>query len=273
MTDGLPEPAPGYRWEIQSPPAQKRRRNPWPWVVSLGVIAALAVGAWFAGEWLARDIVERTIRTAVVDALDMPADQQIDVELPGAVLPQLLRGQIDEISVGAADVQYESFSGDVRVHAAGVPISGEGRLVQASGTITMDIDDLRRLLSGVEGFPVDTLSLAEPDVTMSTELTVLGTTFPIGIGLTPAAADGDITLTPALLRVGDAEVSADELRQRFGRLAESVLGTWTVCIAGDVPAGLTLGELRVQGEVVVADVVIDRDILVDPTLQEPGTCA
>ena len=87
-----PLPDPSATWILQtdaSAPAPRRHRR-WPWLVAVLAVAALAVGAWFAGEYIARGIVERTIREQVVQQLDLPADQQIDVDIPGQVLPQLI---------------------------------------------------------------------------------------------------------------------------------------------------------------------------------------
>jgi hypothetical protein len=62
-----------------------RRHRRWPWLIAVLAVAALAVGAWFAGEYIARGIVERTIREQDRAQLDLPADQQIDVDIPGQV--------------------------------------------------------------------------------------------------------------------------------------------------------------------------------------------
>ena len=43
-----------------------------------------------------------------------------------------------------------------------------------------------------------------------------------------------------------AEITADSLRQQFGRLANVVLRDWTVCLAQYIPAGLTLTTVTVE---------------------------
>ena len=43
----------------------------------------LAVAAWFAGEWIARDVVTKTIREQVITQLSLPDDQPIDIVVAG----------------------------------------------------------------------------------------------------------------------------------------------------------------------------------------------
>jgi hypothetical protein len=92
------------------------------------------------------------------------------------------------------------------------------------------------------------------------------------VALEPSAVDGDIVLTPASLDLAGAQISADDLRSRFGGIADAVLRDWTVCIAEYLPAGATLVDITVEGETVVADLDIDGGIVDDPSLQALGTC-
>ncbi|PZU40950.1 MAG: DUF2993 domain-containing protein [Microbacterium sp.] len=269
----LPLPEPGQRWVLADTARPERRRRVWPWIVALLVVAGLLVGAWFAGEWLARDIVERAIRTQVVQQLDLAADQQVDVEVGGAVLPGLIVGELDEVRIAAEDVSFDAFAGDVEVVARAVPIRGEQDLGSASATVVVDEDQLRTLLAGVEGFPADTIAIEGSEVTATIELSLFGAAFPIGVGFDIAAATGDLVLTPSSLRLGDADVGADELRARFGGIADAVLRSWDVCVAESLPQALTLTDVQVSEGRVVALVDIAPGIMNDPQLRDPGSCA
>jgi hypothetical protein len=244
----------------------------WPWIVALLVVVGLLVAAWFLVEAVARDLVTKTIREQVVSQLGLPPDHPVDVTVEGAVVPQLITGTLENVTVSSDNVPFDALTGDVTVTAHGVPIRGGGPADAASATVELDEEQLRSLLSTVEGFPADTVALAEPNVDMTFELRVFGLSFPIGVGLAPAAVDGDIVLSPATLNLGGAELSADDLRSRFGVIAETVLRDWTVCIAEYMPSGVTLADVRVEGETVVADLDIDGAIIEDPALQALGTC-
>lgn len=253
-------------------PASARRRRVWPWIVVLLIVGGLMVAAWFAAEAIARQLVTTTIREQVVSRLELPADQDVEVVVEGAVIPQLISGTLDEITVSSEDVVLEAFSGDVTVHAQDVPIRGDGPAGAASATVALDQAQLRTLLSTVENFPAESVGIAAPDVTMSTELNFFGITVPIGVALTPSAEEGDIVLTPASLQLAGAEITADALSERFGGIADAVTREWTVCIARYIPAGVTLSSIEVTGDQVVVDLDIDGAIISDEALQEPGVC-
>lgn len=252
-------------------PAPKRRRA-WPWIVAIAIVVGLAIAAWFVGEAIARDLVTKTIRDQVVTQLALPADQDVQVDVPGLVIPQLISGSLGEVTITSEDVPMESFVGDVTVTAHDIPISGEGEMGSATATVVLTEEQLRTLLSTVEEFPADSLGLAAPDVTMSTELSLLGLSFPVGVSLTPSAVEGDIVLSPAALQLASAEISAAALREQFGRLADVVVRDWTVCIAEYIPAGVTLTAVAVEGDQVVAEFDVDGAIISDPALQENGSC-
>lgn len=255
------------------PDAARRERRPaWPWIVVVVIVAGLAVAAWFAAEWVARAVVENTIRSQAVSTLALPEDQEVEVAVAGAVIPQLIKGTLDHVTVASLDVPVGPTAGDVKVTAEGIAIRGDPVADAASATVALDEAQLQALMATVDGFPAESLGLSDPDVTMSTELQFLGLAFPLGVALTPSAVEGDLVLSPASLQLGDADITAAELRDRFGRLADAVLRDWTVCVAEYIPAGAVLGAVAVDGPLLVADFEIDGGIAADPTLQENGTC-
>jgi hypothetical protein len=79
--------------------ASPRRRARWPWALAIVVVvlAALVVG----GEFVARALVAQQVRSQVITALKLPADQQLDVEVGGIVLPQLIAGRLDELHLSS----------------------------------------------------------------------------------------------------------------------------------------------------------------------------
>ena len=168
------QPLPGA-WTYAEPEPRKRRRA-WPWILALIIVAGLAVAAWFAGEWIARDIVTKTIRDQVITQLSLPADQDVDVVVEGAVLPQLIRGSLDDVTVSSQDVALEAFVGDVTVHAQDIAIRGDAGAGAASATVVLDLEQLRTLLSTIDGFPADSLGLSEPNVTMAPSTSSSATT-------------------------------------------------------------------------------------------------
>lgn len=249
--------------------APRRRRRGWVVViVVVAVLAALVVAAEFA----ARAIVPQVVRSQLIENLGLPADQAIDVEIPGLVLPQLAVGSIAQMSVSADDVEVEGISGDVRVDIQDAPVRG-GDWSSARAVVLLDEDQVRTILSRVDGFPVDAFRLAPPEVALDTELNLFGAAIPLGVRLSAAAEDGDLVLSPTTFRLGDVDVSADALREQVGPLVGSFAQSWPVCLAQYLPRALTLTGVAVEERGVVATFEIDSAILRDETAQQPGSCS
>ncbi len=273
----LPDPQPGHRWVIENSGEGVRERRPvWPWIVTAIIVIALCLVAWFAGNWVAKDLVQRAIRDEVVETLELPRNQELTVEVEGFVIPQLIVGELDHVRIAGDDIVFGELSGDVRVAATGIPIRSEDAVGAISGEVVLTEPQLRAVLATADGFPVDTVSLAAPDVAVSIEVGALGVTVPVEVSLTPSAEDGDIVLSPAALVIGDAAITAEDLRARFGPVSGTVLRSWTVCIAQWMPSGVTLTDLDVvaqgTGSSVVAVFDVDGRIAQDESLQETGVC-
>lgn len=269
-----PLPDPSAQWVLSTDaaaPAPRRHRR-WPWLVAVLAVVGLAVGAWLAGEYIARGIVERTIRDQLVQHLDLPADQQIDIDIPGAIVPQLIVGSLAEVRISSDDVPLDGVTADVSVNAQDVPIRG-GDWSGAHATVALDQAQLQALLAGIDGFPAQTVGLQAPDVTAAFELRLFALTVPVGVSLTPSTADGELVLSPASLRVGGAEITAEGLRDQFGSVASTVLQDWRICIADRLPAAVHLTDVAVEGDHVTANLEIDASILSDGAAQQKGTCA
>lgn len=273
MTAGDTQPtAPLPEWAVAEPVPRRRRRRAWPWIVALVIVAGLAVAAFFAAEAIARDMVSRTIKTEISRQLSLPAGHEVDVELAGVIIPQLIGGSLNEVTVTSQDVPVGSFEGDVAVTATDVPIRQGADMGGATATVTLDEAQLRSLLATVDGFPEETLGLDAPNITMSTELQVFGLSFPVGVVLAPAVDGGDIVLTPTTFELAGADIDAAALSDRFGSLADLVVRDWTICLAQYIPAGVTLSDVTIDGDSLVAEADIDGAIVTDTSLQENGTC-
>ncbi|MEV7631180.1 DUF2993 domain-containing protein [Microbacterium sp. NPDC089318] len=246
-----------------------RRRARWPWVVLAIVLVLTALVV--AGELVARAVVPNAVRSIVIDNLDLPADQQIDVQVPGLMLPQLIAGTLDEVRLASDEVTVGGITGSARVTATDVPVSG-GALGGAKGTVSIDQDEFSSLLDAAQ-LPVTRISLAAPNATVEGEVELFGRQIPVGLTVTPGAQDGDLLLTPVSLKINGAEVDLGAVSGVVGGIAETITQPQRVCIADRLPAGITLTGLRIEGTRAVADISADGRISVDPALLENGTCA
>lgn len=246
----------------------RHRRARWPRVllIVVAVIAALLVAA----EMVARAVLPGIVRSLVVEELKLPADQQLDVEASGVLLPQLISGTLDELQLSSKQVTIGGITGSAHVTATGVPTRG-GALGSAKGTIAIDQSQFTTLLKNSQ-LPITGVVLAAPDATVQGELSLLGREIPVGLTVTPGAQDGDLLLTPVSATLGGAEIDLKRLSGMLGSLGAQLAAPQRICIAEHLPAGITLTGLRIEGTSAVADISADGRIATDPALLENGTC-
>ncbi|MGW8484154.1 LmeA family phospholipid-binding protein [Microbacterium sp. NPDC055903] len=247
---------------------QKPRRRRWPWVVLTVVIllAALVVAA----EFIARSMLPGIVRGIVIEQLELPADQQLDVDASGILLPQLIAGSLDQLNLSTQSVTVGGITGAAEVTARGVSLRGED-LAGAEGTLRIDQAQFETLLAGTD-LPIESISFEAPDVTASGSIDVLGFALPISFTATPGATEGDLTLTPVRLLLGGVELDAAQIADRLGDLGDRLTETQRICIADQLPAGLHLAGLAIDGTEAVVDLTVDGAIISDASLQENGTC-
>ncbi|SDQ82410.1 DUF2993 domain-containing protein [Microbacterium sp. cf332] len=258
--------------EASAAPARRRRRA-LPWIIALVVVVGLAVAAWFIAESITRSILTNTVREQVITQLALPEDQQIDVGFDEPVLPQVIGGSLDRLDIASDDVPLGDVLADVSVRATDVPIRGDGDIGSADATVVFAEDQLEILLSQVSGVSGAGLTLDPPNVTVDVDMPVFAVSVAVGLDLTPSAVDGDIVLTPTAVRLGNAELTGDGLRDRFGSVVDGVVRDYPICIRDRLPAGLTLREVHVEPSALVAEVDVDGAIIRDASLQADGTCS
>ena len=259
---------PGHGTDGEADAAPRKRRRRWPWVLLIVVVllAALVVAA----EFIARSILPGVVRSLVIEQLDLPADQQLDVEAEGILLPQLIGGRLDTLHLSTDAVTLEGITGAADVTATGIPLRG-GDLGGASGTIRIDQAEFTTLLAGTD-LPVESVVFDEPNATLGGSFTVFGAAVPITLTLTPGAAEGDLELTPVGLSIGGLDVDVDGVGSMLGSVGEGLTQPQRICIADQLPAGLTLTGLAITGSEAVIDIDVDGAIATDPALLENGVC-
>lgn len=245
-----------------------RRRRRWPWVLLFVVV--IVAGLVVAAELVARAVLPGVVRSLVIEQLDLPADQQIDVEAEGILLPQLIGGTLDTLHLSTDSITLEGITGAVDVTAHGIPLRG-GDLAGAAGTIRVGQDQFTALLATTD-LPVDSVSFEEPNATVGGSVTVFGLAVPISLTLTPGAVEGDLEVTPVAVTVGGVEIDASEVGSRLGSLGTSLTQPQRICIADQLPAGLTLTGVAIDGSEAVIDIDVDGAIATDAALLEKGAC-
>ncbi|NQX11377.1 DUF2993 domain-containing protein [Microbacteriaceae bacterium VKM Ac-2855] len=255
------------------PIVPSRRRRGVRLVVALIVLFVLLVVAAVVGDGFARRAVADSTATQIRDVLGLDATHPVAVTVGGwAVLPQLIAGRLDRLDIEADDVALGGLNADVTAHATGVPISGAGELESAHVDAAIDAASVESLVAEFSNGTVDDVTLDPPAVQLETDIDVFGLSLAVGVGLVPDAVDGEIALEPESIRLGGATITADDLRDRVGSLADGLVRTRTICLDDALPVGLTLRSVEVRSQTLRAGFDVAPGMLADPTLQEPGSC-
>ncbi|QHC59343.1 DUF2993 domain-containing protein [Rathayibacter sp. VKM Ac-2760] len=238
------------------------------------VLVVLLAAAAVVGDVLARRAVADTAASSIREALSLPADHPVDVEVAGwAVLPQLIGGTLDRLDIRSEDVAFGDLNGDVDATLEGVPASGSGAIGSGRATVALDPASVSTLVAARSELPIDGVTLDPPLVRLNTSVEVLGLTLAAGVGIELGAADGAIELTPSEVTAGGTTISAADVEDRFGAVAEGLLAARSVCIADAVPQGLSLTDVEVTADSLDASFDLSPTFLSDPAQQETGVCA
>lgn len=251
-----------------------RRRRAWPWVL-LGIVAVL-VGAAFAADALIRDLAEKAIAERISSALQVPADAPVEVRLGGApVLVQAIGGSLDQVDLTIDSLALGPLTGDLTLRARGVPFDQNAPTRELVARYAIPAAALTAVAPEATGVAVEQVSFDGSEVVATGQVTVLGASLPLGVGLTPSALDGDLAFDPTSIRIGEQTLTAEQLRATpvFGKVADALLQQRTVCIADALPAALKLTGLTVEGNELVATLDASGAALAGDEFQQKGVCA
>lgn len=252
-----------------TPAPSTRTRRRWPWV--LGVAIVLLAGAVVGAEFLARGLVTDTIRAEVLKAMSLPDDQQLEVDARGIMLPQLIGGSLDDVRLSSNSVSFAGLTGAVDIEVKGVPLRG-GPLQSATGSVRLDESQFTTLVAKADLPMVEKIDVDAPNVTALGSFSLFGAQIPLSLTLVPGVIDGDLTVEPVSATVAGAEFDMRQLRDQFGSIADGLTETRRICIADQLPAGIRITDLDVQGDDIVAYLSADGEIASDPALRANGTC-
>lgn len=254
-------------------PVRRRRRRAWPWVL-LGVIVLLVLAAVAADAW-ARSFAEKAIAEELASALDVPAGTPVEVRIAGgSVLLQALTGGLEQLEADVDDLTLGSLTGDLRIVAHGVPLDPSAATRELHVSYAIPESALSALTPEITGITIDDVALDGDELVARGGLSLFGATLELGLGLTPAAVDGDLAFAPTSIRIGTDTFTAEELRANriFGGFADALLQERRVCIADALPAALTLTELRVEGMQLVATLDGSGAAFGGAAFQQNGSC-
>ena len=270
-----PVAAPEPEVVVVDAPRTKRRR--WPWVLGgiLLVLLVLLTIGFFVADAYAKDYARDYIKQRIVAVLGIEDASQVKVDIgSGSVLLQALAGKLNEVDIDAGTVTFGTLTGDATVHAEGVPLDANASTEKLDVTFSVAEDQIIGIVGGnLSSLPIDSITLEEPEIVVKATIPVLFFEIPVGMGLEPSAADGQIVLTPAHLQLFDEEYTADEASEQLGSFASQLLAKQTICVNESLPVALTIVDVDVVKTNLVVKINGDGVALGGTDLSTPGTCA
>lgn len=245
------------------------RRKPRWWLrilITLVVIGALAGAA----ELALRAILPAPVANVMRDMFGLSPDHPVDVQLGGSTLLNAVTGRIGDVTVEIDDAAIvEGLRGDLRMHADSLPFdAASGAIEGATAQFTVDREDLPAAVAMLTGGIADSGEVREGVLTVGKKLEIFGVGMQVSVSIGLDVVDGEVLVNPVALRAAGFDLSTEQLTSMLG------LSEQTVCVAGYIPAGITLTgiDLSSTGSVSLrADVA--PDIAANPAQQQPGTCA
>jgi hypothetical protein len=248
---------------VATAPNRRRRRWPIVLVVVLVVLAALVVVA----EFVLRGVVDRIIAEQVEEALPAGTTGEVQAHAEGIVIPQLLRGSLDEVDIASdrITVQGVPLAADVTAHD--VPVDGAGDVRDVDGTVTLAAGAVKDLATYSPLF--DRVRLVDGGVVLRGSTAVLGYDISYSAeGSVALQSDGrGVTITPRTVRLDNTAL---------GLNVDSIPGVTKVpvrvCTAQFLPEQLRIRSLDITAAKASVRVTADALPLNEAGLRTVGRC-
>lgn len=264
------------RTEVLVPVAPGPAANPEPRgsgragrIAVVVVVVLVFVGLVFGVlDWIARSALQAAISRSVIQVSGLPDTQRVDTEISGPVLPQLLLRNLSLVTVSSQNVNLAGGAGDLSIELADVSLGEQATAREIRGAARFDAGQLT-YMAGVAGM---TFGLDGADVTASMSVSAGGQKTSVGLAFTPASSNGALVLTTSSVRFGETEMTIDDVRARYGDDALASLQPRSVCLASELPGGMRVESVAVEGQQLVARFAVDATGLDAAALGEKGTC-
>jgi len=255
-------------------PRPKRRRRLLGWLIAGGVLVVLLVVGFVVAENVVRAQNAARLHDEIVTAFGLDADHPTRIDFgPGSLLLQAVSGKVDEVDIAVDDVPFGDITADVAFSARGVALDAANAADSVSATATLDETDVGSLRDYLSGIRLDSITLGDGTIDVSTTVDALFLSVPVSASITPSAAGGDLVFTPTSVTVNGAVVSIDDLRSGpLGGIASRFLGSQSFCVAQYLPAAISLDDVTVADDAVVLSFEGEKVRLGGSDLSAKGSC-
>ena len=259
----------GIQWtSIDAPKSIPPR---WRWIgflVALAVVAGLVAFALIEGDKIVRDIAEDVVRSGVTSALQLPADQEVDVELgEGLLVFQAVTGSIDSVDVRIPNASFGPATGTLLLTVEGVSLDPRAPVETLTARVELDSDNLSKYAANLS-------SAALNSVTIGGDVVDIGAVLAdqqVNVALVPSVANGTVAFTPVAISAAGAATTVEAVMAGpLASLAGPMLTSGGVCAAEQLPASVAVTGAAVVGEKLV--ITASGDDVRLSSLGTRGTC-
>lgn len=252
--------------------AKPRKSKWWIWLIVVVGILLLIVAALFAAEAYARSQVQSRVQALAVEFLGVPPDEEIQLSYATPVLPQLIQGEVHDVTASAQRVTFGELSASLAFSASSVPLNDSAPLLNGQIELWVDQAQLQALVDSSDAVPVSELQIDGENLTAVWDFEVLYVPMPISITVGVSALDGELILSPDAFHMAGIELNAAQLEEQFGSLVSLITRPWPVCIAENLPKGITLSGVQLEDGLLGVRFNLSENLVSDPTMVELGTC-
>lgn len=237
----------GIQWTSIDAPKTIPPRLRWiGWVVILAIVGGFVAFALVEGDKIVRDVAGGVVRTGIVTALDLPENQEMQVDLGGGFLVfQALTGSIDSVDVTIPDVAFGEATGTLSLTVTEVPLDPGKPVGTLTADVAFDEANLAKYAGYLSGAPLTSLVLADQVVTIGADVAAV----PVTVALTPSVATGAVVFTPTAVTAGGVASTVEEVvAGPLGAVAAPMLASRPLCVAQYLPEALSVASVVVDGD-------------------------
>lgn len=252
--------------------AERRGSRWWTKLIAVVVVVGL-LGA--AAEFALRLIIPGVIAGAVRTELKLTDDHPVDVSLGGSTLLNAVRGGVGDVTVEVPDAPVmNGIQADGSLHADLVPFNPtSGDITNGTVDLTLDKDQLGPVISLLTQGVAQTGEVQGGELVVGRSVETFGQQLTISARLGVKAVDGAVEIDPLGLSAAGFDLSTEQLAQATGSLLDPILKPQTVCIADQLPRGITLTDIVLSSTgSVTLKASLAPGIISDSAEQQQGTC-
>ena len=259
----------GIQWtSIDAPKSIPPR---WRWVgflVALAVVAGLVAFALIEGDKIVRDVAEDVVRSGVTSALQLPADQKVDVELgDGLLVFQAVTGSIDSVDVRIPNTAFGPATGTLLLTVEGVSLDPRAPVDTLTARVELDSANLAAFAGNLSSAPLTSVTIANEVVGIGAILADQQ----VDVALVPSVANGTLSFTPTAISAAGAPTTVEAvMASPLAPLAGPMLASSALCVAELLPKSVALTGAAVVGDRLV--ITASGDDVRLASLGTRGTC-